>query len=105
MQLNELKCTVKLQGREFTNRGAYVSNGFAHVYVKVTKNKAIIVTDWHGNKLGAGIIVSEWYGYGHVFGSYRMVSVRFVIDGVYYAGRLNIDGGELVRAKAVKSQF
>lgn len=112
MRLNETECTIELNGRQFTNRGAYIDGGFAMVYVKRNAEQAkirpqlegavISVTDWHGNKLGAGLITSVWTQYGHVFGSYRMVSVRFVIDGVAYSGRFNYDNGELVRAKQMK---
>ena len=111
--LNETECTIELGGRQFSNRGAYINENFAMVYIVRNEDQAKIrpqlkgsvikVTDWNGNRLGAGLIVSAWVQYGQVFGSYNMVSVRFVIDGIVYAGRFNYDNGQLVRAKRIKT--
>jgi hypothetical protein len=104
-KVNETECTFEVNGQKFTNRGAYVDDNFADVYV--TRNEkdrqalagsTIKVTDWHGNKLGAGVILKEWRLRNYT----RMVSVRFIIDGVVYSGRFNYDTGQLVRGKKVK---
>ncbi len=107
MQLNESNCVFRHNGVDYVNRGAYIDQGFAMVYIKrvdtgpTLAGSIIRATDWYGNKLGAGVIVTSWTQWGR-FGSYRMVSVRFTIDGVLYGGRFAFDNGELVRAKQLK---
>lgn len=107
VKVNETECSVEFNGNTYTNRGAYVDDGFAMVYVNrlpkatnstVLSGDKIEVTTWEGMLLGHGHIVSVW----RLRNYDRMVSVRFTIDGVTYSGRFNYDGGQLVRGKRVK---
>lgn len=110
MNLTETNCTFEFQGQKFTAGGADVTPEHATVYVKadahagccVVAGTPIKVSSWHGAALGSGRVVSTWFRWTPVLGRSRWVAVRFTIDGVTYAGRLNWDNGELVRGRAVK---
>jgi hypothetical protein len=88
-----------------------VTKKTAHVYVvrndeqepyhPELKGAVIRVTDVDGNKLGAGYILSAW----PIGNGTRMVSVRFVIDHIPYAGKFNIDRTEICKAKAMNPLF
>ena len=107
-KINETSCVVKLQGRSFEARGAYVDNDVAVVYVSSTLlpdgfEKDLTITDWRGNVLTTDVVVtSERLCWGNRIGQYTMRCVRFTIDGVTYAGRYNSDWSQLVRGRRVK---
>lgn len=105
MELDEAECTIEHNGAKYTNRGAFVNGEYAQVYIKTNVpprvGLPIQVTDWTGNVLGSGAVRTVWEGYSRYMESQRYASVRFTIDGVTYAGRLNWDSGELVRGRRV----
>lgn len=105
--VNETECTFEVAGAKFTNMGAFVNEEFAQVYVRSdgppTSGKVVRVSTWNGAHLGFGVVKSTWEKYSKILGSCRWCSVRFTINNVTYAGRLNWDNGELVRGKRVKS--
>lgn len=82
-------------------------SNIAHVYIvrneeqeKVhpsLKGAMVRATDFEGKKLGAGYVQSYW----RTLNGTRMVSIRFVIGGILYSGKFNIDKTEFCKAKAI----
>lgn len=97
--LNETRCDFIFENKIFSNRGAYVDENFANVYVKKTINNQIEVTDWKGNTLGHGIITNEWHKWHTYAGKVIYRHVNFKINNITYSGRYSPSSGELIRAK------
>ena len=100
MNINETECTFTHEGKSWTNRGAYVDDNFALVYLQENPRR---VTDWRGNVIGKFWVISEWYRHNQYGERYTMRAVRIQLDGGnVYHGRYGSDWSQLVRARRVK---
>lgn len=117
--IHETDCTIEVDGQQFKGSGAYVDPQIAVVYISIknpsltglpkilnadhTWNIPIIVKDWHGSKLGEGRITGIWHQTNYRE-KYKMASVVFCIEGLWYKGRFAPDHGDLCRGSRIRQK-
>jgi hypothetical protein len=117
--IHETDCTIEVDGKKFTGSGAFVDQQIAVVYIGIknpslkglpaavdrehTWNIPIIVKDWHGSKLGEGFITGIWRQ-SNYRENYKMASVVFQIEGLWYKGRFAPDHGDLCRGTRLRTK-
>jgi hypothetical protein len=99
----EQDCTFVHEGRQFTSGGAVVTNDYLIAY----PGEDGVLTDWHGNTIGAYRVVSSkpavFFGQ-HSWQGSRYYFMRAVVNGSTYALR-GFGVGMIARGKRVKGDI
>lgn len=125
--IHETDCTyVDDFGHTVRGEGAFVDQKVAVVYVGIKYPKIeglpesitmlahmptkyandpcrVIVKDWHGMPLGEGFITALWRQTNYRE-KYKMASVSFQIEGLWYKGRFAPDHGDLCRGTRLRTK-
>ena len=81
--------TIKIDGREFTSQGAFISDSHCVGYLKRDDHGLPYLATWGGKRIGSALIKSSWRAPARCWFTDRFYSVEVTADvsGIVYVGR------------------
>lgn len=122
--INETDCKFSDGEREYSGQGAFVDQQIAVVYIGIkypiitglpasleptieprhaSGPVSILAKDWHGSVIGEGFITAIWHQTNYRE-KYKMASVSFCIEGLWYKGRFAPDHGDMCRGTRLRTK-